>query len=232
MEFKSEMIDQDEKEMAADIIVMETLVEIARKNGTGEKDTPGKSYHNLKHAQYVIADTLALIRRAVENGKPVKSYLGKLAAAGHDEEQDMGRDANERKSADLQKERMVKAGFSPEDIYIVEDAIMGTRVTFESDGMRQYPNKENYLSLILADADLANLGGPTEFFEESTVDVMLELNGDEIPSLEKQIEFWESNVELLSTHEYYTEEARSIFNNQKANLARSQEILDQLRQKL
>lgn len=222
------------KEQLAREIIEEVLSEVVSRYGTGIGDGERPlDYHNGPHTDSVRKEVKILAGDALTLGKIEKDQilLLDLGASGHDLIEDFDRGINERKSADRMRQIMTEAGvFSGEEISTVDKVIMGT-VTFFVDDVMYQSAGEDYLSQLLADADLANLGKETEIYFESSERYMRELNGNQIPDIEKQIKFWESNLTLLTHHKYYTDEAKNRYPNQQANLIATQKRLEDLRRK-
>lgn len=213
------------------------LGEIQRKYGTGNNDGERPlAFHNRTHTMEVIKEVELLAKEAVKNGRGVDveeiQELG-ITAAFHDIDQDLKREDRERESARMLQEEMRETGiFSEDQIEKAVNRLIGTTVSWDQYGaMRQWVDPNDYGALLLADADLANLGKTTEIYLEATVKLMKEINGGQIPDIQGQIKFWQSNVRLLSSHEYHTSEAHDLYNNQSANLRKTQDILDELLQK-
>ncbi len=241
MEIDMELLSDEEqkeiekKEVMQEIII-ETLEEVEKNNGTGKPSNENdRQYHNLNHTHFVMLEANNLLNEAIKNGNALESdrlYVG-IAGAGHDERQDLGRGLNEIESARLMRERMSWRGvFTEAELQKVESMILATTTYFDKENvMHQSALEDNFLAKLLADADLANLGKKTEEYFAVSRKFMTELKGKE-PSIETQIAFWESNINLLTYHEYYTDEAKAMFSNQTANLEATQREIDKLRSSL
>lgn len=221
------------KKEAVQAIVLETIEQVEKNNGTGKPGNPEDlDYHNLNHTYDVMNEANNLFEDALQAGKVTEADRDcvQIAAAGHDERQDLGRGLNESESAKIMRERMRKfMVFSEVEMQKVESMILATTTYFDKDGiMHQSAPEGNYLAMLLADADLANLGKDTTVYLASSEKFMRELNGGQLPSKDKQIAFWKSNVGLLTHHQYYTEEARLRYPNQQANLEVTRGKLEEL----
>lgn len=204
------------------------LFEIEKKYGTGEGDGQSpRRYHNKVHAQNVIDAAGKIAQLAVKKGKikNTDTPLIKIAPAFHDIEQDLGSGLNEEESARKAEEQMRKTGFySDEEIRKVREMIMATRVHYDEGGMSQFAT-ENYMTQIIADADLSNLGNPYELYWDRARRLLEEVKNTRKPSGEDIKSFMRGQISFLQSHRFYTEEARALFPYKKDNIKTTQRNL-------
>jgi len=228
-----EKADISEERKIVDGIVGAALSKVEEKYGTGKGDgILPKKYHNRPHSEEVLDAARKIAERFLKEGKISEKDipLVEIAASFHDIEQDLGAGQNEIESARLAEEAMREAGiFSEEDIVKVRDMILVTIVSFEGGVMRQSAVEE-YLTRIIADADLSSLGKSFEQYWERALALLQEIQGTDIPSKEAETAFTERQVGLLTNHRFYTEEAEVLFPNQKENLEESKRRLGLLTQ--
>ena len=137
---------------------------------------------------------------------------------------------NEKESAMKAKKMMEESKlFSEEEIKGVEDMIMSTRVSFDSEGMKQsFVDNNNYLTLIIADADVANLGIDSDYYWVCTEDLMREVFKINYPSRDQMISFLNGSLKLLKNHNYFTIEAQDRYQNQQTNFEYTKRKLAEL----
>ncbi len=209
------------KETAIKGLIDHALSEVERKYGTGkgDGDTP-KSYHNQIHTQGMMNAARKIAQLALEAGKISDSdiLLIEIAASFHEIEQDLGRGLNEKESAKIAEEEMREIGlFGNEDIQKVRAMILATTVYFEAGIMRQSPTEE-YLTQIVADADLSSLGQEQNIYWEEAKGLLKEIKKTDSPSREDEIAFVEKELTILENHQFYTEEARKLFPHKEENI--------------
>lgn len=215
-------ISVGKKELAGLSLVDRGLAEMRKKYGTGVGDgeTPLAS-HNGIHTADVLRAVELISDLAIKKGKmsPVERVLAKIAAVYHDIEQRQGSGTNEEASAQEAVEAMVAAEvFSDEEIGKVRSMILATRVFFDQEGVMKQMITEDYLSKVMADADLWTLGAPSEVFWDRTVRLLKEfkraktLSGDDIQ------EFAAEQALFIQSHPFHTEEARLLFPNAGNNI--------------
>jgi len=203
-----------DKEVLARRLAESAYIEIERKYG--EKGVSPKAFHNVFHGREIVKSALLIADEAIKSGKisPEDRFLLIIAGAYHDIEQDLGSGANEIASAAKAEQAMKDSGqFNKQEIEIVKDAILGTTVVFENGIIRQSASG-NPLSQMIADADLANLGSPTEVFWDRSEHIFRE----QYPDGNGMDEFLEFQTGLLTHHTYCTEEAKILFPHQRENL--------------
>lgn len=113
----------------------------------------------------------------------------------------------------LAQEALPKFGFTEAQIQQIADMIIATKIP-------QSP--KNHLEQILCDADLAYLGGPTYYPVAETL--RKELSSRNLLSDPQQ--WLEMQVKFLQTHQYFTQTAKQLCDQQKA------ERLSELQQQL
>lgn len=127
------------------------------------EDLPAEvTYHSVSHTEEVFYE--ALLLGLMDGVEKRDLELLAIAAVYHDSGFLVQMKANERIGADCAADAMTKVGrYSAEDIALVEQMIMDTRM-LEVDGARkQVPTTS--LSKYLLDADMGNLGR-ADFFEK------------------------------------------------------------------
>lgn len=200
---------------------------IDRKYGTDGLSPKG--YHNRFHTSDVLNSASYLSDLAIAKGRldcNLKPLL-LIAAAFHDIEQDLGPGNNELASSEKAYRAMKESGiFDEEDCRIVSGAILGTRIFFEEEIMKQSVSTESpYITQLLADADLMSLGSNEELYWERAIGLFNELHpGKSSLSPEWRL-FLVKQVKLLSSHKYFTPEAEEMFIYQAENLASTERAL-------
>ncbi len=226
-------LEEKLKEEVVKGLVNHALDQVRMRYGSGEYGVESKKrYHNEKHSKLVIEEAKQLGVKALENGKIKTEELPLLiiAAAYHDLEQDMGSGENERISAKAAVEMMTNSKlFTLEEIKTVETVILSTEVSFATGVMEQPFTTVNYMTQLIADADLANLGQETSEFWRCTNLLMKEVfNTDELTTA-NEAKFLPGSESLLTNHKYFTEEARVKYPHQSENLKEVQDKLLKLK---
>lgn len=110
-----------------------------------------RRYHDLSHVQRVleVVETLHVLAADLP--------AVRLAAWFHDSVYEPGRDDNERRSADLAAETLLRVGA---DHALVQEV---ARLVLLTEEHRVAPDDRN--GMVLSDADLAILGAPTEEYD-------------------------------------------------------------------
>lgn len=196
-------------------LIAEGLAEVERRYGmTGISP---KLYHGLEHTLEVREAGLQIGRLAVERGKILLEDLPliDLATCWHDAFRDAPPGEAERISARMLVDRMKRTGeFSLDAMSKVGSMIVGTTVKLVGNTVIQLTG-DDYPSKILADADLSALGKPFDVFEPAMLRFYRELH--ENPSAVPDESFLRGEIELLESHEFFTEEARELFPHQTQN---------------
>jgi|GEM_PF-4896280 len=232
------------KKIATRHIVNRAHMLVKDKYGIG--NYPGTSNehpgHDLEHTLMVLLAGDMIYREAIINNKILKHQIIYIRIGGalHDIEQDArdlqgrispnaekiankykiseGEICNEKISALISREMMLETGvFDESDIKTVESMIMGTKVYIDKNNrIHQAAENGSYLDKILADADLAHLGGCLNFFKKSFEKYLKEkYNGNQRP---RKWEIYHEEKEFLEKHEYLTIEAKWLFNLKPINI--------------
>lgn len=217
-----EQAPQSERRTATKELVSFALSEVERKYGKSQGDglTPLK-YHNLVHSQDVFWAGQQLADLAVKNGKISQDDvdLVEIAGASHDIEQSLGGGANELESARIIEEKMRKTQvFTEDDIGKVRKMILATTVYFK-DGVMKQSATDDYLTQIVADADLAHLGRESEIYWDRAESLLKEMKKTDNPSPEDKLAFIKSQPNFLKNHKFYTQEAKTLFPHKQTNIA-------------
>jgi hypothetical protein len=126
---------------------------------------------------------------------------------------------NEHESIRIVTEKMLQTGaFSDEDIAKVIAMIRATIVVSVQDGIVQSATEE-YVTKIIADADLSNFGKPFDEFWDRSKKYLLERDNKKFEDLDvvSRFKFIASQAKMLEQHKYYTEEAVTMYPNTKEN---------------
>ena len=188
---------------------------------------PAFAYHNVDHTLEMVK---ACNRLADLEGIDEKSHrLLTVAAYFHDtgltaisstdlEEFNAGRAIHEEKAVQIAQDFLSTCDFEEEELKTITRLIMATKwASTPSDILEQ----------IISDADMASIGQPTDSFMRSSNALREELRAFGIEN--EEIEWNESQKELLETYEYHTASARSLFDsNRLVNSAAIQSHLDSL----
>lgn len=203
-----EPFETSRKEGVVTQLINYAFSEVERKygKGVGDGETP-KSYHNLLHTKEVLTAAQQIAKKALEAGKigVADIPLIEIAASFHDIEQDLGSGNNERESARIAAEEMRKIGLKDEDVQKVKRMILATTVFFENGVMKQSAT-DDYLTQVLADADLSNLGQEPQFYWERAQNLL------------REVGFIGEQASFLENHRFYTEEAKRLFPHKKENI--------------
>lgn len=221
-----------DKDRSPEVVVEElrkfARSEVLRKYGTGSGNGESpKEYHNLLHTDGVYSAAKKIEELAVENGRISQTDipLVEIAAAFHDIEQDLGGGVNEEKSASIAEEQMRKAGiYSEEDITKVVGMILGTKVYFE-DGILKQSATNDYLSKIVCDADLSSLGDEQDVYVSTSTGLLYEITKTHEPTDEQIQGHMKNQMNLLSNHQFYTDEATIIYPHQGENLVFAEKLV-------
>lgn len=231
---KPELLEEtgtQERRKAALEVIKGALALVEKKYGTGIGDGENpKFYHNLEHTKNAVEAARMIAELAYENGNIIASevILTEMAAAGHDLEQDLGSGDNEEESArETALSMEATHEFSIPDVEKVKKMIAAT-IFFLDGALVKQSVTEDYLTKIMADADLCALGQPTEYYWKTAQDFLHEIKGTATPTLEDQLAWAHRQVSLLSGHQYHTEEARTLFHHLEENLAFAKEQVARL----
>jgi predicted metal-dependent HD superfamily phosphohydrolase len=224
-----------EKRNAAFEMVNFALAKVEQKYGTGVGDGENpKFYHNLEHTKNVLESARKIAELAIKNGniKVGDEVLVEMAAAGHDLVHGLSEGESERQSSHGIQEEMVKSkAFTVTESEEVNQIILATIVSFENGVMKQSAT-EDYLTKIMADADLSSIGQPTEYYWRVSQSYFHEIKGTESPSLEDQLAWARGQIAFISNHEFYTEEAKQLFPHKEENIMFAKEQVRRLEEEI
>lgn len=166
-------------------------------------------YHTAAHTDDVIREAVAF--SAHDELDERKRELLVIAAAFHDSGFTAQCQENEAFGASLAEHAMRKqGGYSEDEISLVKQAILDTRLQFLADGPRQVPSTE--ISRYLCDADVSNLGRP-DFAEKS------ELYRQELGKSPEDF-YGAFTIHFLESHRWHTPAAKLLRQEGKdANIA-------------
>ena len=175
-------------------------IEYARSR-MAEDLAPDLCYHNLDHT---FVDVLPAAMEMAEllhvNGRDAN--LLAVAAAFHDIGWLIQGSNHERIGVNIARAILPDYGFSKDDIEIIARIIMATRLP-------QSPT--NLLEEILADADLAALGGDMFWERHEALRKELAARGEQYTD-EEWLHF---QLEFMKSHRYFTPAARSLRDSKK-----------------
>lgn len=187
-------------------------------------------YHNRSvHTESVLRDARQIASLALRRGKidPGDILLVEIAAAFHDIELGLGPRASEYESAHIASTKMRESGqFSSEEIWKVSRMILATQARFIQGTIKQNARADDFLSQVLADADLAYLGSK-EYWPKAQL-YLHERLGNRIANNAELLSFAKTQIPLLEAHSFYTEEAAELFSQKKANIALLKDFISSL----
>ncbi len=161
-----------------------------------EKELPKYLYyHNVKHTVDVVTQV-----ELIGWGEGVSDediILLKTAALFHDAGHILGYDDHESNSIKIAREMLLEYNYSQEQIDIICDIIMATKLP---------PEPQNILQEIICDADLDYLGR-TDFIPVSNTLYKELKEQNKIGSL---IEWNKLQIKFLSSHQFFTQTAKSL----------------------
>jgi predicted metal-dependent HD superfamily phosphohydrolase len=162
---------------------------------------PELIYHNLKHTKDVVAAATQVANHYQLSDEDF--FIVISAAWFHDTGYFTDKHNHEEKSVDIASHLLKQLKVEAPVIDKVNACIMATR-------MPQKPT--NQLEEILCDADLFHLG--TDDFREKSKLMRKEIEAIKHSEFDK--ETWRTtNIELLQTHNYFTDYCRLLLNDQK-----------------
>jgi hypothetical protein len=177
-------------------------------------------YHSEIHVRNVIDAVRLLARRAYDSGKitEIELYLLPAAAAMHDDVQgEKVQGENEWQSGKNLANRMRQC-FIPTWIATLADKmIFGTTMDWSATPASQYAANMEYSVKLLADADIATLGGLECEFLQACRYLQLELGKDDKS-------FWEGQVKFMTGRDFLTEEAKALYPYIGNNLTYAKEL--------
>lgn len=167
------------------------------------KNLPGWiRYHNLDH-------TIETVEGCLEIGSGLKiSNTEKeiliIAAWFHDIGYNISANEHEKESVNIAENFLKSINYPNEKINRVSEIIRATKITNVA---------ENILEQIIKDADLISLGKKSFNSKNDLLKKEIELR-DKIKI--KNISWIKRSVEFLSTHQFLTDYAKEIYNNQQS----------------
>ncbi len=171
-------------------------------------------YHNLNHTKDVIEVVEVLGWTEHVTDKDI--LLLKTAAAYHDTGFLVKYKGHEQTGAGIARGSLKRYGYKKKQIESIASMILATQLP-------QNPN--TLLEEILCDADLDNFGRE-DFFDKGTL-IRKELEGQGIKMSDK--DWYEGTLKLLENHEYFTESAKELRQNKKAdNLAELKKLVGEI----
>ncbi len=218
------------REFAVEAVVAVVLQEIRRKYGR-DGITP-LPRHNEAHTWEVITDAGLLADAAIREGKitPEDKELLIVGAACHDIVQEHGPNLNEEASAHQAYSYMLQSGaFSEKEMIRVTNIVRATTI-MDSNPVSQDVLEDDYLTKLMADADLASLGKKTNVYWQATLSLFYEKQlAEEVrtssrpkaPNLIKAAQF---GAAFIRAHKFYTPEAENLFPGHGANLQYVQKL--------
>ncbi len=208
-------------------LIDRALLKVEKDYGLGGH-TP-KPYHSPERTIWVLSAAEQLADAAIINGKITKweKELLKIAAAYNNVVHDSNDPESEERSAEIAARHMNMLGlFGPQDIDRTGRIILATKVKDQTEGhIQQSASKDDYLTMLMADADLFSLGAQPEVYWDMAKRLFAETHPDQELAGESLRQFVHEQQNLISGHRYYTQEARQLFNHQP-------EILELLQSKL
>lgn len=197
-------------------------------NEHGPNGRAPKEYHGTEHSIEVVQAAITLGYEAAKNGRisERERLLLAIAAAFHDTVYVPGAADNEVCSAELARYHMGALGFfTPEDIRAVGEMIGSTTVVDVTDSrIIQSVEGKSYAARLMADADLHSFGAPLPAYWASARRFFAETQPEQQLSGAVLHSFAERQIRMVGNHQYHTEEARTLFNNQSENIRYLREL--------
>lgn len=224
----SKEVSMKERSRITEELLSEGIKLMESKYGSGANDGEHPlAYHNKIHVEGVINAAREMIRLAIERKKITISDgdLLLIAVGFHDVEQLAGSGKNEKESGRIAGEHMRrKEIFTEDEITRVEELIKATRGEVDNDHLNQSAT-DDYLSKLICDSDLANFGKPFDVFWDRSLRVYKELEKRDSFSDVDYRRIALGQINLLKNHNFYTEEAREVFDQKNQNIARLYQIV-------
>ena len=164
--------------------------------------SPNLIYHNSHHAQDVRSAAKRLGK--MENKNPYELKILDIAALYHDIGFIQTYEGHEEAGIEMIYEHFPRFGFSEDDISLITGLIRATKLP-------QHPLHS--LEEILCDADLDNFGRQDFLINTELLFQERCKNG----FAQTSAEWYSQTLELLKSHEFFTESARKLRNTQKLN---------------
>ena len=160
------------------------------------------TYHTAAHTRSVLNSAITLAKAELVEGEDL--ILIKTAALFHDAGFLHQSDGHEELSCRIAEEHLPRFGYSPEQIARVCRIIMATRIP-------QAP--VDHLGRIMADADLFYFG--TDEYDQTSAKLLEELKQS---GKQKTASEWLlMQTEFLTAHQYFTESAKKMLDEKKAD---------------
>ncbi len=143
-----------------------------------------------------------------------------IAAAYHDAVYDVQRSDSEELSAELAARHMNMLGIFPQaETDRVKNIIAATKVkAVANQRIEQSASPDDYLTMLMADADLSSFGLPeTEYWESARRFFAETYPGIQLTG-EVLLAFLANQIQIVGNHRYYTDEARYLFSCQPENI--------------
>ncbi|MBT5016681.1 hypothetical protein HOM98_04315 [Candidatus Peregrinibacteria bacterium] len=186
-------------------------------------------YHNSVHTGFVI-ETANLLAQDAGLPQDQLELLTLMAAAhdliqAHDPLTDDYLGENEHQSADWLIEQMhIASEFEEDEIEQARRGIEATFIRHREDGIKQSAEFGDFLSELLCDADLANLGSPWEIYFPKTKDYFKEINPQATDEDWKH--YLRLQIPILRQHHYYTTVAQERFHHLRENATKIEALLN------
>ena len=166
------------------------------------ENIPGEYlYHNYDHTKRVVRNTAKIAEGSGLSEKETEIAL--LAAYFHDSGFSVRYKDNEKDGAEIAETFLKKSGYPDEKIALVKEAVLATAMP---------QNPKNIISMVLCDADLANLG-KKYFFE---VNELIRLEYGFVKGKDVDREEWcRQTLKLMETHRYHTDFANETLGPRK-----------------
>ncbi len=174
-----------------------------------EQVSKSYAYHDIQHTRNVVASCLAIAEHY--DLTPKELELLQIAAWFHDTGYDKGPVDHEERSAQYAKEFLTKYSYHPDDIAIIRDCIMATK-------MPQNPN--SLLEQILSDADMNHLGKSS--YWDRCGRLRQELAMTQNLNMSEQ-EWMDFEINFIKAHSYFTPVAEKFYGKQKLKHCRQLE---------
>lgn len=202
---------------------------VTARYGTYDAILNGIAAHTIEHTWEVEAAAGRLAHALVDQGvaDDMTPYLAEVGAAFHDVDQGHG---HEDRNADLAAAALTHAGFAPVAVERVRSMVLATRVTgFQPGRIIQAADPNNLDEALLADADLAGLGGATGVLRALYLHLeRLHLAGELVipdstdgtgisPDPARTLTFLRNQRELIAGHKFLLPVTRRLFPHQQAN---------------
>ena len=183
-----------------------TVIQAAEQHAREIMDTgisPDHAFHNSTHTAQVVQAA-----EEISSGFKLTSQERELlliAAWFHDSGYDKGADDHEARSADYAASFMASHGYKEDDIALVRNCILDTRLSNQP---------RHLLAEILCDADLSHLGKAT--FWDLSARLRLEKTRTRGIIL-TELEWVDQEIRFLQSHSYHTPVAFELYNSEKQN---------------